>query len=202
MLGGSDVVPPPIIKNDLADPNSKALETKIDDLKKQHFNPDMYSTLLTEIDGSYQQALITGSAKSYLVMKLTNEYSDLVYKQAELFLKQDVGKSDEINGWLNQLENINGGNTKINNYRNQIKSYNYYASTLPAKVDAFIVLDICQYKYQKNTYESLMKELEYMPQFDSAYKKRSKFDKIRITFQSKLKNFEVKYATRPKTKTC
>jgi len=193
MLGGSDGVPPPIINNDLADPNSKALETKIDDLKKQHFNPDMYSTLLTEIDGSYQQALITGSAKSYLLMKLTNEYSDLVYKQAELFLKQDVGKSDEINGWLNQLENINGGNTKINNYRNQIKWYNYYASTLPAKVDAFIGSGIN--KYQKSIYQSLKQELQDMPKFD--YKNRSKFEMIRKIYISKLEYFDAAYATSP-----
>lgn len=187
MLGGGDV-PPPIIKNDLADPNSKALETKIDDLKKQHFNPDSYSTLLTEIDGSYQQELITGSAKSYLVMKLTNEFSDLVYKQAELFLKQDVGKSDEINSWLNQLEKITAGNSKINNYRNQIKWYNYYASTLPAKVDAFIESGISN--YQKSTYQSLKQELQDMPQFEAAYKNRSKFNMIRMKYKDKLADFD------------
>jgi hypothetical protein len=195
MLGGSDGVPPPIINNDLADPNSKALETKIDALKKQHFNPDMYSTLLTEIDGSYQQELITGSAKSFLLMKLTNEYSDLVYKQAELFLKQDVGKSDEINGWLNQLEKINGGNSKINNYRNQIKWYNYYSLTLPSKVDAFIEPGISN--YQKSTYQSLKQELQDMPQFEPAYKNRSKFEMIRRKCKDKLADFDVAYATRP-----
>ncbi|MEI6312722.1 MAG: hypothetical protein WCP57_10725 [Bacteroidota bacterium] len=195
MLGGSDGVPPPIINKDLADPNYKALETKIDALKKQHFNPDMYSTILTEIDGSYQQELITGSAKSFLLMKLTNEYSDLVYKQAELFLMHDVGKSNEINGWLSQLEKINGGNPKINIYRNQIKWYNYYASTLPTKVETFIESGIS--KYQKSTYESLKKELQDMPQFEPKYKNRSKFNKIKEVSINKLAKFDAAYATRP-----
>ena len=181
------------IVNEQANTNFKALETKIDALKKQNFNPNNYNTIATEIDASYQQELITGSAKSNLVAKLTTVYSDLVYKQAELFLSRDIGTSQEINSWLNQLQKITSRNSKIDNYRNQIKWYNYYSSTLLNKVNIFISPGITN--YDENKYQTLKQEVQTMPYFDPSYKNRSKFNMIKYNLTSKLENFNADYYT-------
>lgn len=181
------------IVNEQANTNFKALEAKIDDLKKQNFNPDNYSTIATDIGTSYQQDLITGSAKSNLLSKLTIVYSDLVYKQAELFLVRDIGTSKEVLSWLNQLQTITSRNAKIDTYRNQIKWYNYYSTTLPNKVDAFIAPGITN--YEENLYVKLKNEVQTMPNFDSSYKNRSKFNSIRYNLTSRLENFNAEYYT-------
>lgn len=181
------------IVNEQANTNFKTLETKIDALKNQNFNPNSYNTIATEIDASYQQELITGSAKSNLVAKLTTVYSDLVYKQAELFLIRDIGTSQEVLSWLNQLQRISSRNSKIDTYRNQMKWYNYYETTLPNKVDAFIAPGITN--YEENNYQRLKQEVQTMPNFDPSYKNRSKFNSIRYNLTSRLENFNAEYYT-------
>ncbi len=181
------------IVNEQANTNFKALETKINALNTQNFNPNSYNTLATEIDASYQQELITGSAKSNLVTKLTSAYADLVYKQAELFLSRDVGTSPEVLSWLNQLQKITSRNSKIDTYRNQIKWYNYYETTLPNKVDAFISPGITN--YEENNYQRLKQEVQTMPNFDPSYKNRLKFNSIRYNLTSRLENFNAEYYT-------
>jgi hypothetical protein len=181
------------IVNEQANTNFKALETKINALNNQNFNPNSYNTIATEIDASYQQELITGSAKSNLVTKLTSVYADLVYKQAELFLSRDVGTSQEVLSWLNQLQKITSRNSKIDTYRNQIKWYNYYETTLPNKVDAFIAPGITN--YEENNYQRLKQEVKTMPNFDPSYKNRSKFNSIRYNLTSRLENFNAEYYT-------
>lgn len=176
--------------------NFKVLETKIDDLRKQNFNPNNYNTLATEIDASYQQELITGSAKSNLVTKLTSVYSDLVYKQTELFLISDVGTSQEVLSWLNQLERISSKNPKIDTYRSQIKWYNYYSSTLPNKVEVFINNG----NYTDEKYSELSNELKYMAYFKPVYKNRLKFNNIRKNLMLKLDNFNADYYSIKKIK--
>jgi hypothetical protein len=168
------------IVNDPANTNFKSIETKIDALKNQNFNPNSYNTIATEIDASFQQELITGSAKSNLVAKLTSVYSDLVYKQADLFLTRDIGTRQEVLSWLSQLQRITSRNSKIDTYKIQIKWYNYYSTTLPNKVNAFIAPGITNYEPEK--YEKLKLEVQNMPYFDSSYKNRSKF----ITTKNKL----------------
>jgi hypothetical protein len=181
------------IVNEQANTNFKTLETKIDALKNQNFNPNSYNTIATEIDASYQQELITGSAKSNLVTKLTTVYSDLVYKQAEMFLTRDIGTSKEVFSWLNQLQRITSRNSKIDTYRNQLNLYNYYSTTLSNKVVAFIAPGITN--YEENNYQRLKQEVKTMPNFDPSYKNRSKFNTIRYNLTSKLENFNAAYYT-------
>ena len=179
------------IVNEQANTNFKALETKIEDLKKQNFDPNSYNTIVTGINSSFEQDLITGSAKSNLVSKLTTVYSDLVYKQCDFFLTNNIGNSQEVSSWLNQLEKITSGNSKINTYRNQIKWYNYYSTTLPNKVEAFIAPGIINYEDKK--YEKLKNEVQTMPNFDPSYKNNSKFSGIRNNLISKLKKLNEDY---------
>jgi hypothetical protein len=181
------------IVNEQTNTNFKSLETKIDDLKKQNFNPNSYNTLATAIDASYQQDLITGSAKSNLLNKLTIVYSDLVYKQAELFLTRDIGTSQEILSWLNQLQTITSRNSKIDTYRNQIKWYNYYSKTLPSKVESFIAPGITN--YEESNYQLLKEEVQTMPNFSPSYKNRSKFYSIKNNLISRLEDFNAEYYT-------
>jgi len=182
------------IINEQANSNFKVLETKIEDLNKQNFNPNYYNTLATEIDASFQQELITGSAKSNLVAKLISVYSDLVYKQTELFLTSDVGTSQEVLTWLNQLEKITSKNPKIDTYRSQIKWYNYYSSTLPNKVEVFIKNG----NYTDKKYSDLSNELKNMAFFKPIYKNRLKFNSIRKNLMLKLDNFNADhYSNKP-----
>lgn len=184
------------IVNEPVNTNFKVLETKIEDLSKQNFNPNNYNTIATEIDASYQQELITGSAKSNLVTKLTSVYSDLVYKQTELFLISDVGTSQEVLSWLNQLERITSKNPKIDTYRSQIKWYNYYSSTLPNKVEVFINNG----NYTDEKYSELSNELKNMAYFKPVYKNRLKFNNIRKNLMLKLDNFNADYYSIKKIK--
>jgi hypothetical protein len=179
------------IVNEQANTNFKSLETKINALKNQSFNPNSYNTLATEVDASFQQELITGSAKSNLVTKLTSVYSDLVYKQAHLFLTRDIGTSQEVLSWLNQLQKITSGNSKIDTYKNQIRWYNYYSTTLPKKVEAYIAPGITNYK--DDSYEKLKNEVQTMPNLDPSYKNSSKFSSIRSNLISKLKKLNEDY---------
>lgn len=178
------------IVNEQANTNFKALETKIEALKNQNFNPNNYSTLLTDINSSFDQELITGSAKSNLVTKLTTVYSDLVYKQSELFLTSDIGTSHDVLSWLNQLQSITSKNSRIDTYKNQIKWYNYYSITLPNKVKVFIS-DLTNYNDKK--YSDLTNELKSMPNFNTNYKNRPKFYNIRNIYIKKLDEFNSTY---------
>jgi hypothetical protein len=108
-----------------------------------------------------------------------------------LFLTRNVGTSQEVLSWLNQLQRITSRNSKIDTYRNQIKWYNYYATTLPNKVDAFIAPGITN--YEDNLYEKLKNEVQTMPNFDPSYKNSSKFSSIRNNLISKLERFNSAY---------
>ena len=179
------------IVNEQANTNFKALETKIEDLKKQNFDPNSYNTIVTGINSSFEQDLITGSAKSNLVSKLTTVYSDLVYKQCDFFLTNNIGNSQEVSSWLNQLEKITSGNSKIDTYRNQIKWYNYYATTLPNKVDEFITPGITN--YEEDLYQKLKQEVQTMPNLNPSYKNGGKFNGIRANLTSQLENFNAAF---------
>jgi hypothetical protein len=179
------------IVNEQANTNFKVLETKIDALSNQNFDPNSYNTIVTGINSSFDQDLITGSAKSNLVSKLTTVYSDLVYRQCDFFLSNDIGTSQEVSSWLNQLENITSRNSKIDSYRTQIKWYNYYATTLPNTVEAFIAPGITN--YEENLYQKLKQEVQTMPNFDPSYKNSGKFNGIRANLTSQLENFNAAY---------
>jgi hypothetical protein len=179
------------IVNEQANTNFKALETRIEALKKQNFDPNSYNTIITGINSSFEQDLITGSAKSNLVSKLTTVYSDLVYKQCDFFLSNNIGTSQEVSSWLNQLEKITSRNSKIDKYKSQIKWYNYYAITLPNTVEAFIAPGITN--YEENLYQKLKQEVQTMPNFDPSYKNSGKFNGIRANLTSQLENFNAAY---------
>ena len=179
------------IVNEQVNTNFKALETKIEALKKQSFDPNSYNTIVTGINSSFEQDLITGSAKSNLVTKLTTVYSDLVYNQCEMFLRNGTGTNQEVSSWLSQLEKITSRNSRIDNYKNQVKLYNYYATTLPNIIDAFIAPGITN--YEENSYTKLKQEVQTMPNFDPSYKNSAKFNGIRSDLTSQLENFNAAY---------
>lgn len=169
----------------------KKLEIEIDDLKNKNFNPSSYNTLMSKIDADYKQDIITSSAKTNLVTKLSSNYSDLVYHQCEFFLSGNKNNSQDVLNWLNQLETITSKNSKIDRYRGQIKWYNYYAKTLPNKVDNFINPGITN--YDDNTYRTLMNEVQTMPNFDRGYANKSKFIAIKSNLTRKLQNFNTEF---------
>ncbi|SEB06527.1 hypothetical protein SAMN05443667_11919 [Flavobacterium gillisiae] len=170
------------------------LEKKIANLKQQNFNPTSYSTLATEIDASYQQGLINSSAKTNLITNLTSVYSGLVYNQCGFFLAgTNANSSTDVLNWLAQLERISAKNVKIDNYRNQIKWYQYYSLSLPTKVNNFIRPGITN--YDEATYKVLKTEVQQMPNLKPEYKNKAKFSKIRTELTAKLERFNTQFYT-------
>lgn len=154
------------------------LEKKIDDLKNQNFNPGNYNTIAANVSSYLKQELITGSAKIYLMGKLNSVYSDLVYGRCESFLNgSNQDKSEDLLNWLTQVETITSRNIKIDDYRNQIKSYEYYSKFLPVKVHAFIDAGVTG--FDEPTYLNYKKEIQDMPNLSPKYRSASKFSLIR-----------------------
>jgi hypothetical protein len=174
-----------------ANTNYKQLEKKIEDLKNQKFNPTSYNTLATAIDASYQQDLITGSAKTNLVSKLTSVYSDLIYNQCESFLSGSNSNGQEVLNWLSHLEKITSRNSKITYYKDQIKWYNYYATSLPSKVSNFIAPGITN--FDEAIYQKLSNEVNTMPNLQDKYRNKSKFKSIKTNLISRLQTFNTQF---------
>ena len=170
----------------------KPLERKINGLKTQNFDPNNYNTISTEINTSYDQQLITADQKTNLMLSLASVYSDLVYARCEFFLTgTNLDSSEQVTSWLNQLEKITSKNPRIDKYRNQIKWYQYYSSTLPAEVNKFIRSGITN--YDENTYKMLMGKVQQMPKLESAYKNKLKFNKIKSSLTPALQNFNAEF---------
>ena len=184
MLSESSDVKAVEIINNQANTNFPILENKIKNLKTQNFNPNSYNTIATEIDASYQQELITSTAKTNLISSLSSVYATLVYNQCEMYLTHNFGNSDAILSWLNQLEKISSKNAKTDQYRNQIKWYKYYSTSLPIKVNNFIAGG--NTNFDENVYIKLKQEVQNMPSLEPRYKNAAKFNLIRSQLTGRL----------------
>jgi hypothetical protein len=159
----------------------KEMETKINSLTNQKFDPSCYSTLKTEIDTNYELGIFPSSSKTYLTTKLNSVYSDLVYKRCEIFLKKDIGIYKDLTGWLLQLEIIISKNAKIDYYKNQIKAFDYYSRSLSKEVDFF-----CKQPFDENRYPELKNIVNDMPKLDIKYKNSTKLYSIKTQNIKKL----------------
>ncbi|MBX9886524.1 MAG: hypothetical protein K2Y30_01155 [Flavobacteriaceae bacterium] len=175
------------VVNEQASTNFPILENKIKSLKTHNFNPNSYNTIATEIDASYQQELITSTAKTNLISSLSSVYSTLVYNQCEMYLTNNFGNSDDILSWLTQLEKISSKNARTDQYRNQIKWYKYYSTSLPSKVNNFIAGG--NTNFDENVYLKLKEEVQKMPSLESRYKNAAKFNTIRSQLTARLTDF-------------
>jgi hypothetical protein len=180
--------------NDEANTNYKELESKIEDLKNQNFDPNSYNTLATAIDASYDQQLINSSAKSNLMSNLTNVYSNLVYSRCEFYLTGNtMNTSTDVLNWLNQLESITSRNSYIDYYRGQINAYVYYSETLPNKVDSFISPGITN--YNDSLYYSFKNEVENMSKLQPKYRAKTLFTNLKAKLINDLAQFNTDWAT-------
>lgn len=175
------------IVNQRANTNNQTLELKIKSLKTQNFNPNSYNTISTEINTSSDQELITPDQKTNLMLSLATVYSDLVYARCEFYLTgTGLDSSKNVTSWLNQLQNITAKNARIDNYRNQIKWYDYYSTTFPSQVNNFINGGTTSFEEAK--YINYKNSLEKMPNLDAKYKNTAKFNQIRTQLTSRLNN--------------
>ncbi len=183
MYRESDDIKGDEIINDAAKTNIKELEFKIEDLKNQNFNPTSYNTLVSEIDESYRQELITITTKNNLISNLTTVYSNLVYNRSEFYLTGlNLDTSLEVLDWLQQLENITSRNNEIDFYRSQINAYDYYSNTFINKVNFF-----CKtIEFDEAEYTHLKTEANTMPRLDPQYKNNAKFNQIKRQCVDKL----------------
>jgi hypothetical protein len=174
-------------------PEFNKIENKIKELKNKTFDPSCFNSIKTEIDSYYDLGIYQSSSKTYLTTILTSEYSDLVFNQTELFLTSDIGTSNEVLSWLNQLQKITSKTSKIDNYKNQINAYNYYSITLSKKVNNFISPGITG--FNEDIYNKLLFEVKNMPNLNVKYKNRHKFNSIKINLNTKLDKFKCEWAT-------
>ncbi len=180
-----------VIVDEKANTNYKELENKILALKNNNFDPSSYNTIATEINSSSERELITLSAKTNLMTNLSQVYTDLVLSRCEFYLTNNIGDSTEINKWLQQLESITSKNSKIDFYRTQIKSMNYYLTELPNKIDNFIDSGI--YNFNEDTYKNYKAELQSFPKLNTKYKNNKKLSYIKSDYTTKLENFYSQY---------
>lgn len=168
----------------------KQLEKKIDGLKNSAFNPQSYSILMTEIHAYYMMESFTQSIKTSLENRLLDVYSQQVYAEAEKFLTGRTSNSNEVQSLLAQIK-LNGGNSsKINYYERQIRYFNYYSTSLPQKVSAFIRKGITNYTEEE--YNQYKAEVSNMPNLDEKYKS-VKFHKIKTDLIHNLEEFTLAY---------
>jgi hypothetical protein len=168
---------------------------KIENLKyAKFFDPTSYNTLITEIDASYKQKLITKDAESQLKSNLYEVYSGLIYYRCEFYLAgNSLDSGNNLLNWLKQLENIAAKNSKIDFYKAQINAFNYYSKTLPNKVSNFISPGIGN--YEQNIYDALIIEVTNMPKLNSKYKNTQKLNIIRKKTKESLEQFRADWAT-------
>jgi hypothetical protein len=170
-----------------ANTNFKTIESKIKSLKTQNFDPNSYNTIATDINSSYDQELLTADQKTNLMLNLSTIYSDLVYARCEFYLTgMGLDSSSQVSSWLSQLENITSRNAKIVKYRNQIKWYDHYSTTLPIQVNKFIGGGTTS--FEENKYIKFKEDLEKMPNLEPKYKNKRKFILIKTQLTTRLNN--------------
>lgn len=190
LFEGSSISGPQMV-NDRAGSNKKDLEKKIDNFRKDNFQPEMYATLLMEINSSKEQGLIESSSSIFLTEELNNVYKKLVFDQADYYLNKGSGDKNSVLSYLSSLEKAIGRDTKIDFYKTQIQKYDYYANSFPTKVTSFT--NGSPANFSINKYNSLKNEAENMPGLDNQYKSKEKFTSIKKSAVSKLNAYKSKF---------
>ena len=156
----------------------KQLEMDVNDVKNKNFDPNSFNTMVMSINQNYSQGLITSAAKNNLTKDLTDIFSTQIFSQSERLLKgNEQNTSEKVLSWLSQLEIIMSKNAKIDNYRSQIKLFEYYSITLPERVNNFVAGGPTQ--FDENTYLNLKNQVSTMPNFEASYQNRQKFVAIK-----------------------
>lgn len=168
----------------------KEIEDKIDALKRDAFNPQSYSIMMTEINAYYISGAFTESIKTSLENRLMVVYSEMIFTETEKFLIGRNQNSTEVQLLLAQIKQNGGNNERINYYQNQIKSYHYYSSTLPQKVSEFIRKGITN--YSDDEYLKFKEEVNNMPNLESKYK-TGKFQQLKKVLIYNLGEFNMAY---------
>ncbi|WP_313360127.1 hypothetical protein [Empedobacter sp.] len=187
---GSNISGPEMVNNK-AGSNKNDLEKKIENFKKDNFQPELYSTLLMEINSSKDQGLIESSSAIYLTEELNNVYKNHVFNKADYFLNQGNGDKNTVLTYLSSLEKAIGKDARIDFYKTQIPKYDYYANSFPGKVTSFTNGNLASFSTGK--YTSLKNEAENMPGLDNQYKSKGKFTSIKSNAVSKLNSYKSRF---------
>jgi len=141
--------------------NIKILEKKINGLSEVTYKPLNFSCLIAEIHSSQSNGLITKSAEENLLIQLKNKQIGLLVFQCEKYLMglQAGSTSTDLRLWLTDYLNFYPNVSKASHYKAQIARYDYYAMTLPDKVDVFIK-KTC---YDSTDYRLLTAALDNIP---------------------------------------
>lgn len=165
--------------------NFQALESKIKAISAQSYQSSVYVNINTEIHASFAQKLITQAGEQNLKLQLKEIQSKLLFRACESFLNGNTSNSDELIGWLNDYARSFPMENQAKYYKSQINAYNYYAVTLPTRIDLFVNKK-CFDDYNSN---KLINEISNMTSLDSKYSTLNKFQTIKQQKVTLLKNY-------------
>lgn len=160
------------------------LNAKVDLLNSGPLDHNRFNSQEAEIDSYLGQQLIIPAAANSLKSSLNKIFAGRVYKECDSFLKGINVNSNQISQLLNVLQSKIGANATINGYKNQIKWYQYYSSTLPTKVNAFVRAGIDN--YTETEYLSLKNEVQNTPGLNPAYSKSGKLQAAKNSMMTSL----------------
>lgn len=163
-------------EGDLQDSINIELEMKIDSLKMAPLDQEDFTILMIEIHSNFMVDAYTGSIKTSLENRLIDTFSELIFKKTESFLIRGSSNSQQILAWLDFAEQNGATPSKVNYYKRQINWHNYYAYTLPAKVNNFISAGITNYSEEE--YKDFKKEISEMPNLEKRFQ-TSRFSNLR-----------------------
>lgn len=191
MLFESTSINGPEITDAKTSSNAKDLEKKIADFRSSSFQPEMYATLLMEINSSKEVGSLQTSKATFLTDELNSAYKKQVFDKADYYLNQGNGDKNTVLTYLNSLEKVIGKDPKIDFYKAQIPKYDYYANVFPGKVTGFT--NGAPANFSTGKYNALKSEAENMPGLDGQYKSKGKFSSIRNTAINQLNNYKSKF---------
>ncbi|MEN9303374.1 MAG: hypothetical protein RL264_1803 [Bacteroidota bacterium] len=174
LLENTNVEKTEISNNDLGT-NFSPLENKIKVLSNQGYNPSNFITLNAEIHSSFSNQLITKAGEENLKLQLKETQTNLLFSECELFLKGSSSNSKQLLQWLDDLKRNFPEENKIAYFKSQINAYNYYAISLPNKINTFVRKEC----FDDLNSIKLKTEIQQMPKLDRKYSAKSKFITIK-----------------------
>ena len=162
----------------------KSLENDIKSLKEKEFSPILMSTINSQIHASFSNGLISKSTEDLLKSDLKDEYSFLLFKKCDNYLKNEIGNSKLILAWLNDF-NRNFKDSKANFYIAQINAYNYYTNGFMAKINSFTSREC----FDEGNYYSIKNELSNLSRLDRKFKNSAMITKMKVSRLKQLQQF-------------
>ena len=184
LFTGTDVASSTVSNTSVSSPQ-KSLENDIKSLKEKKFSPILMSTINSQIHASFSNGLISKSTEDLLKSDLKDEYSFLLFKKCDNYLKNEIGNSKLILAWLNDF-NRNFKDSQANFYIVQINAYNYYTHGFIDKINSFTTSKEC---FDEDKYNSIKNEISNLSRLDNKFKNSVMITEMKFSRFKQLQDF-------------